>query len=104
MEQERDACDARRDLLKQFQPLAGHRRLKIGEPSDVAARPRKARNESVANRIGNDRENDGNGARLLQQRRSRGRALRKNEVGLQRDEFLRKSLQRLRVKRSELFC
>ena len=44
-------------------------------------------------------ENDGDGARLLQQRRSGGCALRKNEVGLQRDEFLRESLPRLRVER-----
>ena len=34
---------------------------------------------------------------MLQQRRSGGCVMRKNEVGLQRDEFLRESLHRLRV-------
>ena len=52
----------------------------------------QARDEAAADRIGNGRENDGDGARLLQQRRSGGCVLRKNEVGLQRDEFLRESL------------
>ena len=55
---------------------------------DVSSRPRKARDEAAADRIGKEPENDGNGARLLQQLRSGGRALRKNEVRLQRDEFL----------------
>ena len=56
----------------QLQPLAGHRRLDIGEAGDVAARPRKARNETAADRIGNDYENYGDGARLLQQTRRGG--------------------------------
>ena len=80
--------DARRNLLEQLQPLAGHRRLHIRKASDVAARPRKARDEAAADRIGKSRENDRDGARLLQQSRRVGRAMRKNQVGLQRDEFL----------------
>ena len=90
-------ADARRNLLEQLQPLAGYRRLEHGETGDVTARPREARDEAAADRIGNDRENDRDGARLLQQSRSVGRALRKNEVGLKGDEFLRESLYRLRV-------
>ena len=68
VEQEGDPVDARRNLLEQLQPLARHRALESGETGDVAARPRKARDEAAADRIGNDRENDGDGARLLQQR------------------------------------
>ena len=33
-------------ILEQLQPLAGHRRLQVGETGDVAARPRKARDEA----------------------------------------------------------
>jgi hypothetical protein len=64
------AADARRNLLEQLYPLAAHRWLNIGETGDVAAGPWKARNEATADRIGNGRENDGDGARLLQQTRS----------------------------------
>jgi hypothetical protein len=74
VEQEGDPGDVRRDLLEQLQPLARDRRLNIGETGDVAARPRKARDEAAADRIGNDGENDGDGARLMQQRRGGGSA------------------------------
>ena len=89
--------DARRNLLEQLQPLAGHSRLHRDETGDVTARPRKARDESAADRIGNESENDGDGARLLQQSRRGGCGMRKNKVGLQRDEFLRESLSRFRI-------
>ena len=58
-----------------------------GKTDDVSSRL-QARNEAAAYRIGNDSENDGDGACLLQQRRGDSCALRKNEVGLQRGEFL----------------
>jgi hypothetical protein len=38
--------------------------------------------EAAADRIGNRRENDWNGARLFQQRGRCGRDSRKNEIGL----------------------
>ena len=63
----------------------------------VAARPRKIHDETASDRIRNVHEYDGNGARLLQQSRRGGRGMRKNKVWLQRDEFLRESLSRLRV-------
>ncbi len=90
---------ARRDLLEQLYPFAGHRRLEIDETGDVAARPRQALDKAAANRIGNDRENNGDGARLLQPRRSGGCVMRENEIGLQRSEFLRESLRQLWVER-----
>jgi hypothetical protein len=69
--------NTRRNLLEQFQQLAGHRRLRNVETGDVAARPREARDEAAADRIGNVRENDGDGARLLQQRGRGGCDVRK---------------------------
>ena len=97
VEQEGNPGDARRNLFEQLQPLAGHRALESDETGGVTAWPGQAHDEAAKDGIGNERENDGNGARLLHQRCSRRCALRKNKVGLQRDEFLRKSLQRLRV-------
>ena len=59
VEQEGDPGDARRNVLKQLQPLAANRRLRNGEAGDVASRPRQARDKAAADWIGNVRENDG---------------------------------------------
>ena len=67
------------------------------KPVTLPPRLREARDEAAANRIGNGRENDRDGTRLLQQGRRGGRAMRKNQVGLQRDEFLGEPLSRLRI-------
>ena len=85
VEQEGDPVDARRNLLEQLKPFAGHGRLHQDKAGDVAARPLKARDEAAADRIDNVYENNGDGARLLQQSRCSGRALRNNKVGLQRN-------------------
>src|SRR5262245_46456570 len=77
----------RRDLLEQLDPLADNRRLHNGETCSVAARMRQALDETAPDRIGNDHKNDGDGMRFLQHRRGWGCVLRKNEVGLRRDEF-----------------
>jgi hypothetical protein len=66
--------------------------LDIDEPGDVAARMRQARNEAAADRIGNVRENNGDGMCLLQQRERSRCVLRQNEVGLSCDHFPSKSL------------
>ena len=71
-----------RNSLEQFQPLAGDRRLREDETRDIPAWPRQARDKTAADRIGNDRENDGDGARLLQQRGRGGCGARKNEIRL----------------------
>src|SRR6516164_10288039 len=47
VEQEGNPDDAWRNLLKQLQPLASHRRLNAGEAGCVATRPRKARDEAA---------------------------------------------------------
>src|SRR5215471_17109872 len=49
------------------------------ETGDVSSRLGKARDEAAADWIGNERENDGDGASLSQQRRGDRRAVRNNE-------------------------
>jgi hypothetical protein len=58
----------RRNLLEQLYPFATERAHHSLETGDVAARLRQARDEAAADRIGNRRENDGDGARMLQER------------------------------------
>jgi hypothetical protein len=55
--------------------------MKTGLPATRSA-PRKARDEAAADRVGDERENDGDDARLLQQRGRSRCEVRKNEVGL----------------------
>ena len=97
--QERDPGDARRNLLEQLQPLARYCSLHANETGDVAARPRQASDEAIADRISNLRENDRDGVRLSQQRPGCRRVLRKNEIRLQPDELLCKSLHQLNIGR-----
>src|SRR6185295_15685560 len=92
-----DPSNTWRNFVEQLKPLAAHRRFANGKTGYMPTWSRKARDESIADRIRNDCENDWDGARLLQQRIGRVRALRKKQVWLQRDEFLRVSLNRLRV-------
>src|SRR6516225_1141503 len=66
VEQDGDPGNPGRDLLEQLQPLAAQRPLHHDETSRVTAGPREARDEAAADRIGNNRENDGDNARFLQ--------------------------------------
>src|SRR5262249_41481838 len=50
--------DSRSGFFDKLQPLAADRVLKVCEPSDIAARPSKARDESRADRIRNLGEYD----------------------------------------------
>src|SRR6516165_4602644 len=63
----------------------------------MATWARQALDEAATNRIGNHCKNDRDGARLLQQCSRGGGAVRKNEIGLQRDQLLREPLHHLRV-------
>src|SRR6516165_3151915 len=87
----------RRNLLEQFEPLAAQRVLDSGEAGDIAGRPRQTCYEATADRIGNVRKDDGDGASFLQQHRRSWCGMRKNEVRMQRDEFFRESLPFFRV-------
>src|SRR5262249_40377412 len=82
IEQNGDPGDPRRNLLEQFQPLAGLRRFRNGETGSVAAWSVEARDETTSDRIGNNPKNDGDGARFLEQRRGGWGALRKKKIGL----------------------
>jgi hypothetical protein len=58
--------DVRCDLLEQLQPFRAEAVFEEREASDVAARPRQARNETGTDRIGSLHEHDRHGAgRLL---------------------------------------
>src|SRR5262249_47187385 len=78
VEQEGDPPDARGNLLKQLQPLAGHRRFHSNETGYIAAWPRQTRDEATANWIDDVGENDGDGPRLLHHRQGSWCVLRKN--------------------------
>ena len=72
----------RRNLLEQFHELACQRRFRNVETGDIAARPREARDKAAADRIGNNRENDGNCPCLLQYSSNCRCVIRENKVGL----------------------
>ena len=61
-----DPTDPRNGLREQFQTLADELRGEVGQPRDIAARPRKAGDEPVRNRIGGRSEDNGDSpGRLL---------------------------------------
>ena len=62
-------ADPRRNLLKQFHPLASLRRFCNGKTGSIAAWSREACDEAAADWIANNPENDGDGARFLEQNR-----------------------------------
>jgi hypothetical protein len=63
----------------------------------LATRMWKARHQAAADRVGDERKNNWNGAGLFLQRGRCGCSMPKKKVGLQRDEFLREPLHLLRV-------
>src|SRR5262249_12386106 len=84
--QDRDARDVRRNLPKQSDPLAAHRKLKIREAGDVAARPRQAHHEAAADRIGHAYEYSRYGTSCLQGRQ-RGRAADEDHIWCQANQL-----------------
>ena len=99
--QHRDALHIRRDLLEQLQPFAADRIFEVGKAGDVAARPRQARDVAGADRIGDQREHDRNGAALHQQRRDGGAGMGEDDLGRERDELGRLLAQRRGVAGAE---
>src|SRR6516164_2057502 len=77
VEQKSDPCDARCQSLEKTEPLFSERKLKPGEARDIAARPRKACNKALADRIADSHEHDRYGVSHLPQcddaRRSDGK-------------------------------
>src|SRR5262249_37300897 len=84
---------AGRDLLEQLQPFPAHAEFVDGEPGRVAARMCQARDETGADRIDDIHEYDRNGFRRLQQRRyGCGAGRSQEDVGCERDQFCRVSV------------
>ncbi|MET4217307.1 hypothetical protein ABIB00_002504 [Bradyrhizobium sp. LB14.3] len=79
-----------RDLRQHLQPFAGQRAVVIGEPSDVAAGMGEILDEALADGIGDDGEHDRDRRGAPAQLLHRGRADRKQDVGLERHEFVGK--------------
>ena len=91
--EDRHARDGRGDLRQHPQPFAGHRRVVIAEAGDVAAGARQARDEALADRIGDEREHDRDRACLPPQRLDRRAALGQEHLGAERDQFRRVALE-----------
>jgi hypothetical protein len=79
-------------LRQHPEPLAGHRRVEIGEAGDVSAGMGQALDEPLPDRVGDDHEDDRDRWRLPPQRRDRGGARRQEHVGVERDQFCRIAL------------
>ena len=96
VEHERNSVDAWRDLLEQFHHLAAIVGSILVKPVTLPPGAKSSRRSCC--RLGRiDYENDGDGARLLQQRRRSGRVVPNNDVRLQRDKFLGESSHCFRV-------
>src|SRR5690349_22716901 len=51
IEHEGDLPDLQRDLAQDLEPFAAEGRLEIGEPCDIATRPRETRDKTTGDRI-----------------------------------------------------
>ena len=86
-----DPGDPRHGLLEQFQTLADELRGEQGQPRDIAARPRKAGDEPVRNRIGNTGDDNGDGSGRLLGGQGMGCAWGEDDINLERNQFGRES-------------
>ncbi len=75
--------------MRDFEPLAAHRLLKVGKAREVAPGLVEAHGVAAANRITDEHEHDGDRLRLLHEDRDNLIGARDNEVGLQRDQLSR---------------
>src|SRR5713101_5939239 len=92
MPKDGDPTDLRNGLLEQFQTLADELRVEIGRPRDIAARPRKAGDEPVRNRIGSRSEDNRDSPGRLLGGQGGGCASSGNDhINLERNQFGRKS-------------
>ena len=95
VEQQGDLGNARRNLLEQLNPFAAQRPQDGSEAGHIAAWARQAGDVAAAHGVGNQHENDGNGACLLQHRPGGRCGAHKDEVGPKLGQFVRKSFHRL---------
>ena len=86
-----DAIDSRNGLLEQFQTLGDELGAETGQPGDIAAGPRKVRDESALNRITNISEDDGDSLRRLHGgQRDPCASTDEDDINLELDQFARK--------------
>src|SRR5437867_5234147 len=88
-----DLADPRNGLREQFQTLADELRGEVGQPRDIAVRPRKAGDEPAPNRIGSTSEDNGEGSgRLLGgEGGDCASSLGHDDINLERNQFGRES-------------
>src|SRR5262249_35144852 len=91
--QNRNALRGRYQLFKQVKPFSPHRELEHREPSDVAARPRQALDETLAHRVGDIGKHDRQHSRRLHQSGKRGTALSNDEISSQLNKWCCQGLQ-----------
>ena len=87
VEDEGHAREAGCDLLEHLQPLSCHAGLVTGKAGHVAARPRQAGNEALADWVRDHHEHDRYGVGDWLQDGQRRRALRHEHVRRQADQF-----------------
>ena len=92
MPEDSDPTDPRNGLLELFQTLNDQLRGEDGRPRDITARPRKAGDEPVRNRIANTSEDNGQGpGRLLGGQSGGCASCGHDHINLERNQFGRKS-------------
>src|SRR5712691_3900479 len=98
---QRDARKAGHDLLEHRQPLAGDARLERQQAGEIAARPRQAHDEALADGVGDVHEHDRDAAALALQGGNDRRRLCDDHVGLQGEELFRQRLKPARLSVAE---
>jgi hypothetical protein len=92
LHEDSDPTEPRDGLREQFQTLADYLRGGGGGQSrDIAARPRKAGDEPVGNRIGSTKEDNGYGPGRLLGGQGLGCASGHEDINLERNQFGRES-------------
>src|SRR6266545_6002325 len=86
-----DPIEPRNGLLEQFQTLADELRGEVGQPRDIATRPREAGDEPAPNRIASNKDNGDSRSRLLGHTGAECASFGHDDINLERNQFGRKS-------------
>ena len=93
-----DETDPRHGLLEQFHQLADQLRSDGGQPRDIAARPRQARDEPLGYGIAGSTENNGEGRRRsFGGERAECATGAHDDIDLERNQFGRENGEPLRL-------
>jgi len=92
LEEKGDQTDPRHSLLEQFQALADEFRSESGQPRDIAARMREARDETLSNRIADTKWDNGDRSRRpLGSQRGECASSGRDHIDVERNQFGRQS-------------